>query len=223
MQAKNASSWVTLGHPDVVSLLRRPQALRVLAALATETTVQQVATRLHMQVSTVLRWVRRWAELGAVRPTRTQARAGRPITRYRMVSTALFVPYESFGDVGPEDAVMQLLSMRLPRQSRSLVDAARLTWERNGRLRFGAVVYVDRHGELVVRPDFHTGKTPRLTHEGQPAYLNFHTESMKLSAPLAKKLQRELVEIVARYKSLSTATGDRYVLSVVFAPNRDSE
>lgn len=67
-----------------------------------------------------------------------------------------------------------------------------------------------------MRPDFASGRTPKLLEERTPAYLNFYLNDLRLSQRAAKQLQRELVELVKRHK-VST-TGGAYTLSVVMAP-----
>ena len=71
---------------------------------------------------------------------------------------------------------------------------------------------------IVVRPDFEGARTPALLSEHGPSYLNFHSDELHLSIAHAKKLQRELVDLIKRYKSAPAGT-QTFTLSIVLAPS----
>ena len=59
-----------------------------------------------------------------------------------------------------------------------MIDAAREALGESGAMRWGTVIYTDRNGQLVVRPDFAEGYTPKLLEENTPAYLNFYLDDL---------------------------------------------
>lgn len=197
---------------------RQAVALRVLGAfMGRASPLAPVAQRLGLLPSTALRWVRRWVEVGALAVVHERARAGRPVKWYRATAARFLIPYEAEGAALPEDVVRRLLQLRVAPQARGLVAAAGRTLARSGAA-WGTLVYADRHGELVVRPDFDSGRTPQLLNEGEPAYLNVYSDDLRLSAAQAKRLQRELVALLQRYKDAADPGPRRYTLSLVLAP-----
>jgi hypothetical protein len=218
MQQRNESSWQTLSDPRAAKLVRHSVALRLLAAFMARTQpLASAAAQTGIPLSTALRWVRRWQEIGALIVARELARAGRPIKWYRAAAPALFVPYEAEAEALPVEVVRRLLASRLDQQASSLVEAARETYKKGKKPRWGTVIYLDRHGQMIVRPDFEHGRTPGLLSEEGPAYLNFHSDDLALTGKQAKMLQRELVALLKRYKAV---TGGKrlFVLSVVLTP-----
>jgi hypothetical protein len=106
--------------------------------------------------------------------------------------------------------------MRVEEQVRGLTTAAGRTLRDTGITSWGTLIYADRRGRLVVRPDFESGRTPELLRANRPAYLNFYSDDFRLSREQAKRLQIELVALLKKYKALDgTAT---YTLSAVLAP-----
>ncbi|MBI5254854.1 MAG: hypothetical protein HY855_00025 [Burkholderiales bacterium] len=217
MQATSASRTLALDDARAVRWARQPVGLRVLGAfIGRASPLAPVAQRLGLAPSTALRWVRRWVDAGALAVVDERARAGRPVKWYRATAPRLFIPYEAEGSALPEEVVRRLLQLRVEPQARGLVAAAGRTLARSGAA-WGTLIYADRHGELVVRPDFEGGRTPQLLREGEPAYLNVYTDGLRLGATQAKRLQRELVALLQRYKD-SPPGPRRYLLSLVLAP-----
>jgi hypothetical protein len=213
---------VTLRDPRVAGWACQPLGLSVLREfMAGATPLAPVAERLGLPPSTVLRWARRWLEVGAVVVDSERPRAGRAVKWYRAVSTRYFIPYEIDGMDLPEDVVRRLVQMRVEPQVRGLIEAARVTYTRGTMKDWGTVIHADRHGELVVRPDFALGRTPDLLSDKGPAYLNFYSDDMRLSAEQAKRLQRELVALIKSYKDTEahpSAKGPTFTLSLVLTP-----
>lgn len=217
---------MTLRDPRAANWVRQPLSLGVLRQfMAGATHLAPVAERLGLPPSTVLRWARRWVEVGAVVVDSECPRAGRSVKWYRAVSTRFFIPYELDGQDLPEDVVRRLVQMRVEPQVRGLIEAARVTYTRGSMKDWGTVIHADRHGELVVRPDFAPGRTPDLLSDTGPAYLNFYSDDMRLSAAQAKRLQRELVDLIKRYKDKEQApsamrgqVSPAFTLSLVLTP-----
>lgn len=207
-----------LRDPRAAKWIRQPMGLDVLRLFMTGSTpLGPVAKELGLPLSTVLRWARRWLEVGAVVIDAECARSGRPVKWYRAVSTRFLIPYEAEGAALPEDVVRRLVQMRVEPQVRGLIEAARVTYTKGSMKEWGTVVYADRHGQLVVRPDFAPGRTPDLLGDASPAYLNFYSDDMRLSAAQAKRLQRDLVALLKSYKDEADG-GQAFTLSLVLTP-----
>lgn len=176
----------------------------------------RVATRLRIPLPTALRLVKRLISVGALEVVGTVERPGRAIKLYRSSSDAFFVPRSAEHRELPEEVIRRLIEMRTAEQVRGMIEAARQSLGDQAATRWGTVVYTDRNGQLVVRPDFASGRTPKLLEERTPAYLNFFLNDLRLSQRTAKQLQRELVELVKRHKT--SRIGGAYTLSVVMAP-----
>ncbi len=219
MQAKGESSWMSLDGPQAAAWCRQPAALRLLTAFMVQPdTLSMAAAAATMPMPSAWRWLQRWQSIGAVRQVATQVRAGRTVPVYGAAAARYFIPYEAEGrHTLPDELIGRLVAQRVRVQALGLMEAARRTRDAGPVQRWGTVLYLDRWGELVVRPDFELGRTPDLLADQGPAYLNFHTESLHLSAAQAKALQRELVALIKRYKALGDST-QRHALSVVMTP-----
>lgn len=229
MQHPDASSWLTLSDRRVAGLVRQHTGLRVLGAfMQGARSLSPVAKELGMTMPTALRWARRWLEVGALVVADEVPRAGRAVKWYCAAAPKLFVPHEAESGALPEGVVRRLIATRVDAQLRVLVTAPCIkpdamagvpfaTGRVPGPPRRGTVIYLDGNGQLIVRPDFGGGRMPPLLVGHGPSALNFHTEELRLSIAHAKKLQRELVDLLKRYKA-APAGSQSYTLSVVLAP-----
>lgn len=217
MQARFETRWRTLSSPAAASLLRNPRVLRLLEAFMNEAcTLRKVAARLSIPLPTAHRIVNRMVAVGALEVVGTVERPGRAMKLYRSSSRAFFVPRSAERRELPGEVIRRLVEMRTDEQVQGMIEAARQALGDQEAMRWGTVIYTDRHGQLVVRPDFAEGRTPKLLEEHTPAYLNFYLSDLRLSKRTAKQLQRELVELIKRYKAVSK--GAAYTLSVIMAP-----
>ncbi len=136
---------------------------------------------------------------------------------YRATASSFFVPSTTERECLPDEVVRRTLESHLEEQVSGLMKAARDALGVSAAAEWGMVVYTDRHGHLVARPDFVQGRTPKLLDEDSPAYLNFYLDDLRLGVCDAKRLQRDLVDLLKRYMSLEPGSGT-YTLSVVMAP-----
>jgi hypothetical protein len=217
MQAMIETRWRTLSSPAAASLLRNPRVLRLLEAFMNDaSTLRPVAARLNIPLPTAHRLVNRMIAAGVLAITGTVARPGRAMKVYGSSSGAFFVPRSAERRELPEEVMRRLIETRIGEQITGMIEAAREALGEQAAIRWGTVIYTDRNGQLVVRPDFAEGRTPKLLEENTPAYLNFYLNDLRLSQRTAKQLQRELVELVKRHKA--SRSGGAYTLSVVMAP-----
>jgi hypothetical protein len=217
MKEAFGSRTARIDAPGAARLLRDPRVLQLVGAfLERAALLSDVARELDIPLSTAWRMVTRLVACDVLRVRSIERRAGRALRRYQAVAPVLFLPYEAEGDRLPDDVVRGLVEMRVDEQVRGLMAAAGLTLRKSGVLSWGTVIYADRHGHLVVRPDFETGRTPALLASDGPAYLNFYSDDLRLTSTQAKRLQIELVALLKRYKACTgTST---YTVSAVLAP-----
>jgi hypothetical protein len=221
MQRLDASCLFTLSDPRLVRMLRQPAGLKVLGAfMQGAQPLSPVAKQLGMTMPTALRWARRWLDVGALEVAEEVARAGRAVKWYRAVAPALFVPYESEGDAVPEEVVRRIVAARVDAQARALVAASLAQSDTVSAPRWGTLVHLDGDGHLVLQPGFEGGRSPLWLDAHGPSTLNFHAEELRLSIAHAKKLQRELADLLKRYKA-APAGPQSYTLSIVLAPAAD--
>jgi hypothetical protein len=217
MQATIETRWRVLSTPAAASLLKNPRVLRLLEAFMKEaSTLLPVATRLTIPLPTAHRLVNRMIAVGALEIVGEVERPGRAMKLYGSSSRRFFVPRSAERRELPDEVIRRLVEMRSDEQVRGMIEAAGEALGEQAATRWGTVIYTDRNGQLVVRPDFAEGRTPKLLEENTPAYLNFYLNDLRLSQRTAKQLQRELVELIKRYKA--SRNGSAYTLSVVMAP-----
>lgn len=220
MKAENGSRR-RIEAPAAIRLLRRPRVLRFVGAfLEQPRLLSEVADALEMPLTTAWRTATALVACGVLRVHGTRKRAGRALKRYVAVAPVLFVPYEAEGDRLPGEVVRNLVEMRVEEQVRGLIAAAGTTVRGTGVTSWGTLIYADRHGQLIVRPDFERGRTPELLRAGGPAYVNLYSDDLRLGRAQAKRLQIELVELFKKYKACEG--NGVYTLSTVFAP-RESQ
>lgn len=217
MQQQNGSRTFRIDRPQAAAFLRNPRSLRVLAAcIVHPLTLSEIAGKADLPLNSAGRYVERLVAFRIVKIASRAVRAGRAVNRYVAVAPRLFIPSEADDSELPDDIVQRLVTMRVEEQVRGLMAAAAVTIGKNVTRQWGTLIYADRHGSLVVRPDFEGGRTPHLLEPRSPAYLNFYTDDLRLTAEQAKALQRELVALFKRYKAFD---GPRpFTLSTVLSP-----
>jgi IclR helix-turn-helix domain len=222
MQAQNRTSVHRLDAPEAVAFLRLQRTLCVLQACLVEPqSLTDICGQTGLPMNSAGRYVQRLVRLGVLKVQSEQARAGRSIKHYVAVATAFFIPYDAEKDDLPDEIVRRLVEMRVGEQVRGLVAAAGTTLGRNAGAKWGTLVYADRNGGMVIRPDFEGGKTPDLLALRGSAYLNLYSSDLRLTALQAKSLQRDLVALFKQYKAV---TGPQtYTLSIVLAPKPSIE
>jgi hypothetical protein len=217
MKGETATSMYVVQSSQAARLLHNERLLEFLSVfLAGPSSLSKAASQCQLPISTCSRMATRLLAQGLLVIDGARQRAGRPITLYRAAGRRIFVPYTFEHDLLPDELVQRIAHARAGLQSRCLIEAARKTLLRSGETSWGTLIYADRHGGLVVRPDFEPGRTPALLDEGTPSYVNLYASELHLTEADAKQLQRSLVELFLHYKS-RTGVG-RFSLSLVLAP-----
>jgi len=197
--------------------LHSPRLLALLACFfAQPRCLSDAALHCGLPLSSCMRMAERLLKHQLLVPDGERRRAGRSVKFYRAAAPVVFVPYDFEGDLLPDEIVARLIHQRAAIEARLLVAAGRNAMARRGIARWGTLIYADRHGEVVVRPDVESGRTPALLDAGMPAYCNLGSHSLRLTAADAKQLQQRLVDLFLEYKE---KTGSRrYAMSLVLAP-----
>ncbi|AEG91572.1 helix-turn-helix domain-containing protein [Ramlibacter tataouinensis] len=208
----------TLDSPDAAVLYKYPRVLALLEVfMARPATLSAVAGQAHIPLASAHRMVERLISIGALEVAGMIERGGRAMKLYQVTAPAFFVPSTIERECLPDEVVRRTLDSHLDEQVPGLMKAAREALGDSAASEWGMVVYADRHGHLVARPDFKQGRTPRLLDDNSPAYLNFYLDDLRLNVCDAKRLQRELVDLLKRYKCVEPGSGT-YTLSVIMAP-----
>src|SRR5690554_2904536 len=173
--------------------------------LERESSVAQAAELLGEPLDRTHYRVKRMLQLGILEVTREEARAGRPVKYYRSVGDGLFVPFSLTSAADLEESRRRTnaeLDARLVHAQtvamRELTDA-RGTW--------GFRLFLDDQG--ATHYDFAPEDAPDdfdlqklQVQPGSPAVVAAWLQ-LPLKREQAKELQRELVELLLRYRAIS--------------------
>ncbi len=217
-------TWARVDDPDAATFLVQPANRRYLAPfLSAEASVAEAAASLDTELDDLYYRVRRMTELGILRVSRSQPRAGRPIKYYTAVGGGLFVPFAATPAATLEELVQETNARLDERLVRGLV---RASWEViEDPERWGLRVFKDDAGRLHV--DYGPEDAPddwdlhrHLLRPEAPALLSSWDE-LSLRAADAKRLQHELGELLERYREVAVGTADphaAYLVRIALAP-----
>lgn len=197
--------------PAAAKYLVRPSGLRLLEPfLGPARSVGEVARATGEKANTVLSRTRRLQGLGLVEVAATEARAGRPVKRYRATADVFFVPFDATGAEDLESALAErdgewerLLRRHVVRARREAMG----TW--------GTRIYRDARGRLQVQTAVSPDANATMLDDPMPAALSSWRDQVYLDHADAKALQRDLFELLLRYQRKRGA--QRYVVHVGLA------
>jgi hypothetical protein len=197
--------------PTAAAWLLGPARLRQLEPfLGVTSSVREAADRTFEKPNTVLRRVERLLKLGLIEVVEVVPRAGRAIRRYRTTADVFFVPFEATGADSLESALAERDAERERLLRRNVVRARR---EALGS--WGTRIYRDARGRLQVQTAVSADHNVTLLDDDMPAALSAWRDELYLDFADAKRLQRELFELVLRYSRRSGA--QRYIVHVGLA------
>lgn len=184
-----------------------------------EHSTAEAASAVGVSVKDMAYRVKRMRELGLLTLTRERKRAGRPVRYYR-APDAFFVPFAMLPQADLEESVASLL--RSPQQ-RLIAGLVRALTDRELQLhRWGWRLELDAEERVSIRPsDEAAGDEPlfrRLLRDDAPAVYMANLP-LWLDHGDAKRLQRELVELVRRYDGRNGNTS--YMFTVGLTPSRE--
>ena len=207
-----ASRAAVVRDPEQARLLLDARSRAQLAPfLGRSRSVSEAARDVGAKPNTVLRRVQRFVDAGLLVVAETRPRRGRPLRRYRAIADVFFVPFEASDAEDLEMALADREAWVSSLLRRSVVRARR---EAIGV--WGTRIYRDDRGRVQVQMAVGPDADAQPPGRDGPAVLSAWRDAIELDYPDAKALQRELVELLARYQSKRGA--QRYVLHLGLAP-----
>lgn len=173
-----------------------------------EASTREAADHLGADLDATYYQVRKLERLGILEVARTEARAGRPIKRYRASARAFFVPFAAL----PHETLARALdeSARLPRRARAEGTAHALLEHIDDPRRWGFRIHLDDDDAVSAfwGPLDASGPASvldALLEPDAPPVYGVHT-TLTLTRDDAKALQRELRDLTERWVARSRAT-----------------
>ena len=208
---------LTVNDPRAAAVLAHPLQLRFLSPfIGRERRAREVAQLLDVPLTTLAYRIDRLLELGLLEVTRVEKRTGSPIKHYRAVADAFFVPFAATDAETLEALLRQWEEPWLGMFHRGYARALEETKER-----WGVRVWRDEGGEMQVAPTSEAGRTRNIETDGTPALLDALVVDLKLDAPEAGELRRELLEVIRRYSGKGGM--ERHFLRVMLTPIKEDE
>jgi hypothetical protein len=197
--------------PAAARWLVRPSSLHQLAPfLGATRSVGEAAALTGERPNTVLKRIRRLQHLGLLHCVAREARAGRPVRKYRTTADVFFVPFEATGADSLESALAERDAYweRLLRRNvvRARIEAMGV---------WGTRIYRDERGRLQVQTAVSPAANATMLDPDMPAALSAWREQVMLDHADAKAFQRELFDLVLKYQRARGA--QRYVVHVGLA------
>jgi hypothetical protein len=181
----------------------------------TEVTVKAAAIELGMNENKVFKLVKQFEVHGLIGVTRLERRSGRAIRHYRASAERFFI---SFQNVAFEDYIARsndIFQRRLERAMlRTSAVANRLTTSN------GLEIFKNDDGQLsvsVAHIEYGPINLERLSSFDEPAVFSVWLE-FALDFSDAKALQRELIDLQARYARRISKSSQRYLVRLAIAP-----
>lgn len=203
--------------PAAAEILTDPDSLRHLEPfLGRERTVTEAARETGASPNTTLRRVQRLLALGLLEIARERRRAGRAVKLYRSSAEIFFVPFEA-GSATTLEAALERRDGRRERLLRRNV--VRVRREQLGT--WGTRIYRDTAGRIQIQTAIDPDRNITSLDPGAPAILSAWRDRVQLDYADAKRLQRELFDLLLRYQRLGGS--QRYVVRVGMAPVLDDD
>jgi hypothetical protein len=196
-------------------LLLSLERLRVLEAfMDTEVTVKAAAISLGMNENKVFKLVKQFEAHGLIGVTRLERRSGRAIRHYQASAERFFI---SFQNVAFEEYIARSNDIFQRRLERAVLRTS--TLENQSATSNGLEIFKNDDGQLtmsVAHVDHGPIDLERLSSFDEPAVFSVWLE-FDLEFSDAKALQRELIDLQARY-ARRTGKSQRYLVRLAIAP-----
>lgn len=203
-------------QPEAARLLLEPATLRALSPFVGRgRAASEVARELAMPLNTLLYQIKQLLKAGLLEVVREERRAGRAIKRYRAVAESFLLPYAVTPAETPEVLLEQEHAPRQGRLIRGLVRAAYGELDAQGERVWGVRVGLEG-GKLAVRNAIGPDSSWNFLDPTAPALVDLWAEDVMLDFAEAKALQRELCDLLGRYRAKRGQQG--YIIRLGMAP-----
>lgn len=210
------SPELEVSDPQMAEMLLEEKALRILSPfVSSERTALSVAEELAMPLNSLLYQVKRLMGVGLLEISRSERRAGKALKYYRSVAQRFVVPYNLTSAINPKILLHLEHAAWEERLIDGLVRAGMDSFDAQGKPAFGLRVVLEG-GRLVHKNVAGPESEYSLIAPEAPAIVDYWIGDVGLSFVEAKVLQRELCDLVARYRGRKG--GGRYLLRVALAP-----
>jgi predicted transcriptional regulator len=205
---------------QATKLLLNVERLRVLEPFVdSEMTVKAAATALGMDENKVFKIVKQLEAHGLIAVTRLERRSGRAIRHYKASAEHFFIPYQNFAF---EDYIAKSNDVFQRRLERAVLRAT--TTGNRLATSNGLEIFKNEDGQLsvyVARIDHGPINLEQMFSFDEPAVFSIWLE-FDLEFSDAKALQRELIDLQARY-ARRTKKSQRYLVRLAIAPEGASD
>jgi hypothetical protein len=201
--------WTWITDAKTIQYLSNPSNLECLVPFfGRELTLSQVTSELGTTLGRMHYQVTRLIDLGLLRISRTEPRAGRAFKYYTALSERLFLPFDTTSFATLEEALERSHLTLLRGLSRQIALQA-FTLGRSTGLR----LFRGQSGGLVIEPSVSPDEVFDWLSDDAPAMIpGVWTSDLCLDFAQAKALQRELEQLRERYSGQSG--GHRYQLQI---------
>lgn len=204
-----------MSDPKAARALERPELLQVVHFLLNrEATASDVAVSLNLTLNAAYLKLRTLHDVGLIRVSREERRAGRAAKHYTAVAPRLFVPFDATNAADVEELYLRDHAEEARLLVRALLNAYRRAWGQSASL--GRSHYRNDRGDALSTFGPRPGETWSSLDDDRPATL-FNTGEVWLTPEEAKALQRELYTLHSRFAE--ERDGRRaYRLTLAMAP-----
>jgi DNA-binding transcriptional ArsR family regulator len=211
--------WQTITDARAIKILGRLEQRRVLEGLMLGSrTVSQLAADLGLGLQATYYQVRQLEQLGLVRVEHQQARRGRAIKHYRASSEGFFIPFYATSAANLEGFIQQVMGETQSIFNNLLTQAGKSLVKNPKDVGIRLYVRDNKSVSDISADGEHFDTLAALMAPTAPAMMSTFMQ-FSLSRSAAKQLQRELLDLLLRYRHPSGQEG--YLLHVGLVPTNE--
>jgi hypothetical protein len=208
--------WFIARDPKAAATISDPRHQRVLEAMLRETwTTKALAAYLGMGLNATHLLVKRLEALGLVCVAHSQPRRGRAVRHYHAVANGYFVPFAASSHASLE-ALYLAKDDFLRRQLVRALIRTEVKTDQDARAA-GLSLYLTEDKDVNAHLGPGPGRRWETFDDGFAATFT-HWEALELETAVAKQLQRELRDLIARYKRRTQVGARAFLVRAALAP-----
>ena len=212
---------IIITRPEVADALTGFRTVELLEPfMKRELSLNEAAKELRVKLPVLLYHVNKFLKLGLLEVARTEARAGRPIKHYRSTASTFFVPYQ----LTSSETLAQLLAELIaPTEKQFHREAARTLQTLDPDWGLNISVHSDEGVTYALAPqtaNYIPEAVGRMLALDNPALL-VNDGTLELDFETAKALQRELADLLGRYKQKQKPGSQHYAYRFGLTPVED--